>query len=101
MFSILVYAVIGDEATDVVNREQLNLSIRWVNDDYEVNEDPVGLFSVPDTTSNTLTKVIQGMLKHSNLTNNIDEINNACKLCHYFHGGAIGISGGVHCLTLL
>ena len=61
------YSIIGDEATDVVNREQLNLSIRWVNDDYEVNEDPVGLFSVPDTTSNTLTKVIQDMLKRCSL----------------------------------
>ena len=61
------YSIIGDEATDVVNREQLNLSIRWVNDDYGVNEDPVGLFSVPDTTSNTLTKVIQDMLKRCSL----------------------------------
>ena len=32
------YAVIADEAADVVNREQFNLSIRWVNDDYVVNE---------------------------------------------------------------
>ena len=61
------YSIIGDEATNVVNREQLNLSIRWVNDDNEVDEDPVGLFSVPDTTSNTLTKVIQDMLKRCSL----------------------------------
>ena len=25
------YAIIADEATDIANREQLNLSIRWVN----------------------------------------------------------------------
>ena len=55
------YAIIGDEATDVVNREQLNLSIRWVNDDYEVNEDPVGLFSVPDNRSNTLNQSNSGL----------------------------------------
>lgn len=30
------YAVIADEAEDVVDREQFNLSIRWVNDDYGV-----------------------------------------------------------------
>ena len=46
--SPLLYAIIGDEATNVVNREQLNVSIRWVNNDYEVNEDPVGLFAVPN-----------------------------------------------------
>ena len=26
------FGIIADEATDVSNREQLNLSIRWVND---------------------------------------------------------------------
>ena len=25
------YSIIADEATDVVNSEQLNLSVRWVN----------------------------------------------------------------------
>ena len=42
------YAIIADEATDVSNREQLNVSIRWVNN---VNEDPVGLYCLPNTTS--------------------------------------------------
>ena len=28
------YAVIADEVTDVANREQFNLSLRWVNDKY-------------------------------------------------------------------
>ena len=40
------FGIIADEATDVSNREQLNLSIRWVNDNYEVFEDPVGLFTL-------------------------------------------------------
>ena len=26
------YSVIGDEASDIANKEQFNLSIRWVND---------------------------------------------------------------------
>ena len=34
------FAIIADEATDVVYREQLNLSVRWVNDQYDVSEDP-------------------------------------------------------------
>ena len=45
------FGIIADEATDVSNREQLNLSIRWVDNDYEVSEDPVGLFALPNTTA--------------------------------------------------
>ena len=56
------FSIIADEVTDVVNREQLNLSIRWVDDEYCVSEDPVGLFALPDTTANTITKVLKDML---------------------------------------
>jgi hypothetical protein len=45
-----------DEATDVCNSEQLNLSICWVSDDYEVHEDPLVLCRVPDTKADTLFK---------------------------------------------
>ena len=56
------FGIIADEATDVSNREQLNLSIRWVNDNYEVFEDPVGLFGLPNTSANTITEVIKDLL---------------------------------------
>ncbi len=56
------YAIIADEATDVANREQLNLSIRWVSSEYEVSEDPVGLYCLPDTKSDTLYKVVTDIL---------------------------------------
>ena len=49
------YAIIADEATDVASREQLNLTIRWVSDEY-------GLFSLPNTTADTLVVVIKDML---------------------------------------
>ena len=52
------FSIIADEATDVVSSEQLNLTIRWVSNSYEVHEDPVGLFRVPDTTAETLFTVI-------------------------------------------
>ena len=44
------------------NREQLNLSIRWVNDNYEIFEDPVGLFALPNTSANIITEVIKDLL---------------------------------------
>ena len=56
------YSIIADEATDVVNSEQLNLSIHWVNDNYEIQEDPVGLYRVPDTKAETLFSVIKDIL---------------------------------------
>lgn len=39
----------------------MNLSIRWVNDEYTVNEDPIGLYCLPDTTANTITKVLNDL----------------------------------------
>lgn len=56
------YSVIADEATDIVISEQLNLSICWVHDNYEVHEGPVGLFRVPDTKAETLFAVTKDIL---------------------------------------
>ncbi|XP_065914462.1 zinc finger MYM-type protein 1-like [Dysidea avara] len=56
------YSIIGDEATDVAKREQFNLSIRWVNNDYDIAEDPIGLYCLLNTTADTLYKVIKDIL---------------------------------------
>ena len=56
------YAVIGDEATDVQYCEQFNVSIRYVDDDYTINEDPIGMFSLPDTYAETICSVIKDIL---------------------------------------
>lgn len=61
------YALIADEATDVANHEQLNLSIRWVSDDYEISEDPVGLYVLPNTKAETLYFVITDILTRCSL----------------------------------
>ena len=61
------FSIIADEATDVCNTEQLNLSIRWVSDDYEAHEDSIAFFRVPDTKSETLFSVIKDLLIRCNL----------------------------------
>ena len=61
------FSVIADEATDVINSEQLNLSIRWVADDYDIHEDPLGLYRVPDTKAETLFSIIKDLLIRCNL----------------------------------
>lgn len=56
------FSVVCDEATDVTFSEQLNLSIRWVSDSYEVHEDPVGLFRLPNAMAETIYSVIKDLL---------------------------------------
>ena len=52
--SVEYYSIIADEATDVSRHEQLCICIRWVDDEYEVNEDPIGFVQVSKTDSQTL-----------------------------------------------
>ena len=48
-------SIIADETSDVANQEQFNISIRWVGENFVVNEDPIGMVAVPDTTGETLS----------------------------------------------
>ena len=61
------FSIIADEATDVINSEQLNVSICWVNNSYEISEDSIGLWRVPDTRAEILYKVISDALNHCTL----------------------------------
>jgi len=61
------FAIIVDETADVASREQLNLTIRYVNNDYIISEDSIGLFSLPDTTAKTLHAVVKDLLLRCNL----------------------------------
>ena len=65
------FATIADEATDVSNKEQMNLSIRWVDNDYAISEDPVSLVDIDDTFSNTLVRAVKGVLARANLQLNM------------------------------
>ena len=56
------YSLIGDEATDINYSEQLNVSIRYVDNDYNVHEDPIGLFVLPNTGAETITSVVKDIL---------------------------------------
>ena len=56
------YSLMGDEATDVANREQLNVSIRWVDNDYKIREDPVGLYHLPSTTADIICMGVKNIL---------------------------------------
>ena len=64
---LCIVSIIADEATDVNQMEQVNLSLHWVSDSYEVYKDPVGLIRVPDSEAETLFKVIKHVLAQCNL----------------------------------
>ena len=61
------FSLIADEATNICSTEQLNLLIRWVSDDYDVHEDSIAFFGVPDTKSETLYSVIRDILIRCNI----------------------------------
>jgi len=56
------YGLMADEASDSANKEQLNVTIRWVDDDYEVNEDLIGLFCLPATSADIICTGIKDVL---------------------------------------
>jgi len=56
------YGLLADEATDAANKEQLNVTIRWVDDDYKINEDSIGLFCLPSTTADIICTGIKDVL---------------------------------------
>ena len=60
--SALFFSIIVDEATDISRCEQLSLSIRWADNDYQIYEDPIGLVQLPDTKAQTIFSVIKDLL---------------------------------------
>ena len=54
--------MIADEATDVGNKEQFCMCIRWVGDDFSVNEDFLELIQLPKTDANTVTLALRDSL---------------------------------------
>ena len=59
---LIGFSITADEATDVSNKEQLTLCVRWVDKELVIHEDPLELIHVPKTDSNTLTSVLKDCL---------------------------------------
>jgi len=49
-------------ATDIGRREKLNISIRWINSNYEISEDPIGLYCLPNTAAETVYEVLSDVV---------------------------------------
>ena len=44
---VMWYSIMADETRDISGNEQLAITIRWVNEMYEVQEDLIGMVHVP------------------------------------------------------
>ena len=62
-----IYSLIADEATDITNKEQLCISIRWVDSFCVIHEDALELTALTRTDSETIKNAIQDFLLHYQL----------------------------------
>ncbi len=56
------FTVMADERTDVSNKEQFTICIRWVGDDLVDHEDFIGLYQVDSINTECLTHAIMDTL---------------------------------------
>ena len=75
------YTLMVDESTDVSNKEQVVLCLRWVDDEF------IGLYTVDDISVNTLVAVIKDALLRMNLT--LSKVRGQC------YDGVAGARSGV------
>ena len=79
------FALIVDKTMDMSRVEQLGISLRWVDDDYNVHEDLIGLFEVEVTDAATLSSTIKDTLIRCNL--------DLAQCCGQAYDGASNMSG--------
>ena len=58
----LIFSIIADEATDISQKEQLCIAIRWVDNHFQIHEAPIELIQVPKTDAETLATLIKDSL---------------------------------------
>lgn len=57
-----MFCTIADEYTDLSNKEQLTLCLRWVDDDLEAHEDFLGFYHIPNINADTIVSVMKDIL---------------------------------------
>lgn len=59
---VALFSLIADEATDITNKEQLCVSVRWVDTAFTIHDSPVELINLPKTDAATIATVIRDCL---------------------------------------
>lgn len=60
-----IFSLIIDEATDISNKEQLCISLRWVDCTLAIHEAPIEFIAMSRTDAATLTMIIKDALIRS------------------------------------
>ena len=82
------FAVMVDETTDVSRTTQVSICIRYVDDQFKINEKFVGLYSSDSTTASALTGIIKDSLTRFDLR--LDDLRGQC------YDGASNMTGKVN-----
>ncbi|XP_062503892.1 zinc finger MYM-type protein 1-like [Corticium candelabrum] len=70
------YTIMVDETTDLSNTEQMVFCLRYVDDDLEVHEEVIGLYSLDSTSADSILATVQDILLRMNLR--IDHCRGQC-----------------------
>ena len=60
--SAKIYSIVIDETRDVSGKEQLSLNIRWVDENFEIHDDFIGMYDCAETDAETLIKIIKDII---------------------------------------
>jgi hypothetical protein len=79
------YSLIVDETSDISNKEQVSICLRWVDNNLMIREHFIGFYDTPSTTGEALFELVKNVLKGLNL--------NPSKMVGKAFDGAASMSG--------
>ena len=85
LYNTSFYTIMVDETTDISNYEQVVICLRWVDDDFNVHEDLIGLYKVETISADSLVALIKDVLLRINLS--LNKVRGQC------YDGAANMSG--------
>ncbi|XP_076308589.1 zinc finger MYM-type protein 1-like [Tachypleus tridentatus] len=62
------FSILAVECTDVANKEQLTICIRWIDNNLEPHEDFIGFYEIPTIKADTIVLAIKDAIIRMNLT---------------------------------
>ena len=84
------FSIICDEYTDMSNKEQLTMCIRWVDKHLDAHEDFLGFFHIPDISAQTIVSAIKDALMRLQLS-----LTNCRGQCYDGASNMLGHKSGV------
>ena len=84
------FATICDEYTDISNKEQLTLCLRWIDESFEVKEDFFGFYELENNKSDTIVAAIRDILLRTQIS-----LDNCRGQCYDGASNMLGKKSGV------